>query len=241
MIFHNALASSGPTRVTVDAEPKWTKKNNYMVELTLHTNPPQSVAYWAENNACGEFFKGKKGQTFTITATGGGKDEAAKASAAIIYVGEAGQTAPPPQQHQPVPVNPPPSQQRGPAPTANGRPDGLKAVKVFIGRNESVTKIALRRFQVLYKEAAAAGETIPDAILPSVYGSLLYGVSGQGYTDLTPPCIDYKTLLPVSGAHALIEAPAPPPKIMCEKCDAVEVPNKGDWCDKCKATDDVPF
>lgn len=248
MIFHNSLAGCGPVRVTVVAEPKWLPgKKTFVVELTLHTNPPQEGAYWAENAACGQFFAGKVGQTFTIIARGGGKTEAEKASAQITYVGEAGAAAPPQQQNQPAQQPVPQQQATRHAPGSAKSKDGLRDLKAFMGRNETGIKIALKRAAAVKADFEAEYNTVMDsALFHSVFSGMLYGVTASGIIQHAPSYIEFKTLLPkgaVAGAPAPASPEPPPSPIMCEKCNLSTVPHKGDWCEKCKQeyNDDVPF
>lgn len=189
LVFHSALVQASPVRITVDDEPRWIdKKNNYVVDITIHqqNGPAMSVTYWAENNRCGEWFKGQKGRTFTISASGGGKGPA-KETGQIIYVGESGANLPPaapPPAAPPAPSYPPPQGyppasghtapppaappvNRPPPPTAEERTKredrGLNDAKRHIARNETILKLVLRRAMVVKQEFEEFTAGLPEA------------------------------------------------------------------------------
>lgn len=257
-VFHSALTPAGPMRVTVDGAPRRLKKNNHLVvDLTLHKagEPSVAVSYYAENEACANFFAGHKGKTFTIVAAGGGKGQ--EETGTITYVGESGAPAQPPPQAAP-PANAPAPQQAHPP--AAAPPSGLtkaakeaaalKDAKLFVGRNESLVKIALKRAVAVKSEFEAEYHApLPDGVLHSVFASLLYGAGGAGIADGLPPCVDFKTLGATAQAKAAAPQqqapppppPPPPPKPKCPSC-GTDLTESGECLNtECKTRDDVPF
>ncbi len=83
-LYHSELKGMGPVRVTVKGEVKKSKYQGKPDYVTLAIGNEERT-YNAENPACADFFRGKAGQTFTISAEGGGKGQ--EDTATITFVG----------------------------------------------------------------------------------------------------------------------------------------------------------
>lgn len=122
LVFHKTLVGLGPTRVTVDDEPRYVKsKDAFVVDLTVTAgNETEQVGYWCENETCQQFFKGQKGRTFTVIAEG------ARETATLQYVGEklADKPLPPAPRSAPaqLPAQPKPAAATQAQPTAGPKP-----------------------------------------------------------------------------------------------------------------------
>jgi hypothetical protein len=211
----------GPTRVTVKSirlKGRYKDTNgNDVYYYTLDIGGTQRN-YNIENEACGAVFDGKVGQTFTVIAEGSRDD------ATVVNVGESGQNlqqpaarqAPPVQQQATrPPVNNPPHQQaptQRQAPPAGQSVQALKELKIFIGQNSTVIRVALKASALVKKAwdehyGPTLGE-MPESLFVAVFTSHMYGVSNQGKSQFVPANIDLATLQPI---QSVPRPQAPPP------------------------------
>lgn len=191
----------GPVTVKVISEPKAStkQKGKFYVELEIggikrYYNP--------ENQRCQDFFVGRKGQTLSIVA------EETREDATITAVGAPASTLPPKQPPKPAPAAPPPAHQSSgstssapapaPAPaTATKRtPEqqhaeeqkALNHAKRFLARNATLARLALKKLSDINGEFTDAfGVPMPEALLASVYGTLLHGAAKQDIPDVNMP------------------------------------------------------
>ena len=95
-LWHTSLKEMGPTTVTVKHErqkSKFSKPGQPKPDYVILTINGEDFGYNVENEACANFFTGKRGQTFAIQAEGSRDD------AKIVFVGApASQMQPPPAQ-----------------------------------------------------------------------------------------------------------------------------------------------
>lgn len=121
-LYHSALRQLGPVRVTVKSDvlqSKFSKPNAPKPDYVVLEIAGEEWNYSLENPGCGDVFDGKKGETFTVVADGGGRGK--EDTATVTYVGESaepsdndgGEAPPPARQPQRQAA---PAQRRGPAP-----------------------------------------------------------------------------------------------------------------------------
>lgn len=198
-LFHSELVKLGPVAVTVESDvmkSKFSKPGAVKPDYVVLIIDGEERTYNTENAECAAFFDGQKGRTFTLVAEG------SRENATLTYVGEA-MPAPAPEAAKPPvkapsrpgkPATPPaaPATQR---PAAAAAPDGLKAGKLFIARNESLAKVALQRLRVLnaaFNEAE--GVPMPQELLAAVYNTLVFGATAAGIPLHMPANLDFATL-----------------------------------------------
>lgn len=244
-IFHKTLVESSPTRITVDGPPRKVaalKKARFgLVDITVHSKSEgdTEMSYWCENAECRDFFNGKRGQTFTITAEGN------KEEAVIIYVGESGNRQ----------ADPPQQQQRGgrqqQRPPANGKPpvDRVFQAKVFMARRVSLMKITLRATLKLVEDAKAGGHEMTPEMVQAVNSSLFITADRAGIGDALPLNIDFKTLEvvrkeePKAKGKKKEEKKPEPEKPKCPVCGTELSEDQSCSNQECETNkmDDVPF
>lgn len=197
-LYHGEFREMGPVKVLVKTEPLESKfkKGTYFVELSIdgetrNLNP--------ENDACLEFFRGRKGQTITVVAEG------SREEATIVLVGEAVGARKTAQPARKAPEDKPQEKQasapRGQAPAPDQSSDALVALanaRRFVGKNRTLVLIGLKAamsvakiYDEVYKER------MPDALLVATFSAMLFGSSGAGIQLHLPNKIDYNTLLPI--------------------------------------------
>jgi len=120
-LYHSALRALGPVRVTVKSDvlqSKFSKPNAPKPDYVVLEIAGDEWNYSLENPGCGDVFDGKKGETFTVVADGGGRGK--EDTATVTYVGESaepsdndGGEAPPPSRPAARQATP---ARRGPAP-----------------------------------------------------------------------------------------------------------------------------
>lgn len=258
MVFHNALVEASPIRVRVDDEPFWLKsKGVYLVSLTLYDNEGSKTEakYWAENEDCGEFFKGRKGETLTIVASGGGKGAKEKASAKIEEDG-GGEGGGEPERRQSQQSSRAPQSQSRTAPQISEE-NAVSHARVFAARRISLRKLCVKAIKAFSDECVKQGmPAMPPESFWAQVTSLCISVEAEGlairrgFADAMPVNLDFATLKPVhSGKSAAQKQEKKKPEPATCKVHGCVLTSDG-GCPQCEAaeaekaaqeTDDVPF
>lgn len=244
-MYHSELVGLGPVRIAIKSEPK---KSKYPDKPAYVAMEVQGVMrnYNCENPGIEAWLRGQNGKVFQVLAEGRDAD------ATLTYLGEPGTNVPPPGQARTAPPPPngssaapaQPATQRGaaPPPAAAVPPDkSLLAMKVFVGQNLALVKIACKAahaFSVEWK--AAHKEEMSEEMFRDVMKMLLFRTHDHpSFGQNFPYHINYPELQ-VVGKQATAAAPKPePPK--CQKeiqgggtCGLVLVDGKCPECDRPK-------
>jgi hypothetical protein len=190
-LYHGEFAGMGPVNIKVVGEPRASKFKKQGVPpfyVVLSINGAERH-YQPENDTCLEFFRGKGGQEITVVAEG------SREEARITFVGQKASSLPSKQaaakpQGAPPPHDAPPPKRVPSAPQRTPE-QAVHDAKVFVGQNMTLAKIAIRGVLILNQQfAEEVGVPMPDALITSVYNTLLYGSERAGVINGLPPKLD---------------------------------------------------
>jgi hypothetical protein len=213
-LWHKELKELSPVAVTVKSErqkSKFSKPNEPKPDFVCLVINGQERLYNVENDACGNFFAGQRGRSFTIIAEGSRED------ATITYVGEAAATV----GHQPPPAARPPQPPAAPQPPQHydsnppGRPGGAPPppppastppprdakheAEIFIARRLAAQKITVRATMALAAEFEQVyNMPMPFELVQSINGMMFIAGDRAGIFDALP--LDIKLSVPKTPA-----------------------------------------
>lgn len=208
-LWHGELRDMGQIEVLVKSEAKKSKygadKNDY-VDLVIGGHPRQ---YMVESPQCGEFFRGKVGQSILIEARDSREQATIHAMAPARGQQQPTNVAPktsPTTSQPPADTRPaPPANQPQPEGGYHGEPPPKKktpeelAAEHFAAQKESVTsalkfanrkinafEIAMRAVDHLAERRAKAGRAITPEHFQGIVTSIFIAMDRAGQTDTLP-------------------------------------------------------
>jgi hypothetical protein len=201
-LYHGELRKLGPVAVTVTSEPTEStkQKGTYYVELQVEG---RQRYYHPENDACLEFWRGRRGQSLTVMAIGAREEAAFETEGDPVAAQPPRQTPASTSAAKPTPT---PSGQRAAAPPretvrqpaaapAHGADDPLAAAKHHVARNLTLARIALKATAALAKDYAELnGAPISPQMEVAAFTCLLFGANASVPVARLPLDIDIKTL-----------------------------------------------
>lgn len=190
-LYHGEFRKMGVVSVTVKSEPTASvkQKGKFYVELEV---AGEQRYYHPENDACLEFWRGRRGQVLQVLAVG------QREEAIFETEGEPTQAPPPPSQRaapapRPEPAKPAPTQRAKSAPEP--RAAALACAKRHVAHNLVLARIATKAYASLRAGYVEVVKSEPsDVMEAAMWSSLLYGVNAAVPVGDLPLDIDQATL-----------------------------------------------